>query len=75
MGPKNFGAKICECKRNFGRKKIWTNIFGPLKILSKEYCVQKIELVTAFILLLWTKGIKTNVAGTNVSLTIGICER
>ena len=52
---------------NFGSKKVWFE-----KILGQKSLV-KIGSVTAEILLIWTNEATSNVAWTNVTVTVGIC--
>ena len=47
-------------------------MINALKTIGAKFLV-KMESITAEILLIWTNGAMTYVAGENVTVTVGIC--
>ena len=57
-------------KKSLSSKNVWSTILGLKKVVPGTYLksLVEIESVTAEIFLIWT-----NVAWTNVRVTVGIC--
>ena len=75
---KNSGPKKSRLKRDWIKqillKKNWVKIIRAIKKLGTKSLV-KIGSVIAELFLVWTNVAKTNVAGTNATLTDGLCSR
>ena len=67
FGPKNFVQKICGSKKVLGSKNL-----GAKKFLGSKKFV-RFKTVTVEIFLIWTYVARTNVAWTNVTVTVNIC--
>ena len=63
-------------KKSLSSKKFQSKILGFKKVVPGTYLksLVKIESVTAEIFLIWTNVVRTNVDGTNVTVTVGICR-
>ena len=71
-GSKQFLASKNVGPENLSPKKYWIQK-RPKKVGAKKDYLVKLGSVTVRIFLIWTNVARTNIAWTNVTVTVGIC--
>ena len=75
LGPENFGSKQFLGQKNLDQKTLGSKKFRSTNSRPPKNYLVKIGSVTAETFLIWTNVTRTNVAWTNVSVTVGIFSR
>ena len=71
MGLYNYRSKNFGSEKNLDPENVWSKKIKACKNFGPESFV-KIGLVAAEIFLIWTGVVRTNVAWTNSTVTVGI---